>query len=38
MEHNPHRSDAGIHEVITAGINGEIPSFGKKLGDQTYGN
>jgi len=38
MERNLHRSDARIHEVITAGINGEIPSFGKKLGDRTYGN
>jgi len=33
MEHNLHRSDAGIRQVITAGIKGEIPSFGKKLGD-----
>jgi mono/diheme cytochrome c family protein len=31
--HNLHRSDARIHEVITAGIKGEMPSFGKKLGD-----
>ena len=31
--HNLHRSDAKIHEVITAGIKGEMPSFGKKLGD-----
>jgi len=31
--HNLHRSDARIHEVITAGIKGETPSFGKKLGD-----
>jgi mono/diheme cytochrome c family protein len=30
---NLHRSDARIHEVITAGIKGEMPSFGKKLGD-----
>ena len=33
MEHNLHKSDVGIHEVTTAGINGEMPSFGKKLGD-----
>src|ERR1044071_3929545 len=32
--HDLHRSDARIHEVITAGIKGEMPSFGKKLGDQ----
>ena len=31
--HNLHRSDGRIHEVITAGIKGEMPSFGKKLGD-----
>jgi len=31
--HNLHRSDARIHEVITAGIKGEMPSFSKKLGD-----
>jgi mono/diheme cytochrome c family protein len=31
--HNLHRSDARIHEVITAGIKGEMSSFGKKLGD-----
>jgi len=31
--HNLHRSDARIHEVITAGIKGEMPSFGKKLGE-----
>jgi mono/diheme cytochrome c family protein len=31
--HNLHRSDARIHEVITAGIKGEMPSFAKKLGD-----
>ena len=30
---NLHRSDARIHDVITAGIKGEMPSFGKKLGD-----
>lgn len=31
--HDLHRSDARIHEVITVGIKGEMPSFGKKLGD-----
>jgi cytochrome c oxidase cbb3-type subunit 3 len=31
--HNLHRSDARIHEVITTGIKGEMPSFRKKLGD-----
>ena len=31
--HNLHRSDTRIHDVITAGIKGEMPSFGKKLGD-----
>src|SRR5262249_59015707 len=31
--HDLHRSDARIHEVISAGIRGEMPSFGKKLGD-----
>ena len=31
--HNLHRSDARIHDVITVGIKGEMPSFGKKLGD-----
>jgi len=31
--HELHRSDARLHEVITAGIKGEMPSFGKKLGD-----
>jgi len=31
--HNLHRSDTRIHEVITAGIKGEMPSFGEKLGD-----
>jgi len=31
--HGLHRSDARIHEVITVGIKGEMPSFGKKLGD-----
>jgi len=36
-EHNLHRSDAGIRQVITAGIKGEMPSFGKKLGDPDVG-
>jgi mono/diheme cytochrome c family protein len=31
--HDLHRSDARIHDVITAGIKGEMPSFGKKLSD-----
>ena len=31
--HDGRRSDARIHEVITAGIKGEMPSFGKKMGD-----
>jgi len=31
--HNLHKSDARIHQVITGGIKGEMPSFGKKLGD-----
>jgi mono/diheme cytochrome c family protein len=31
--HDLHRSDARIREVITAGIKGEMPSFGKKLGE-----
>jgi mono/diheme cytochrome c family protein len=31
--HNLHRSHARIREVLTAGIKGELPSFGKKLGD-----
>ena len=31
--HDIHKSDTRIHEVITAGIKGEMPSFGKKLGD-----
>lgn len=32
--HNLHKSDARIHQVITAGIKGEMPSFGKKLGEK----
>ena len=35
--HDLHRSDARIHEVITAGIKGEMPSFGKKLADGDVG-
>ena len=31
--HNLHKSDARIHQVISSGIKGEMPSFGKKLGD-----
>lgn len=31
--HNLHKSEARIHQVITSGIKGEMPSFGKKLGD-----
>jgi mono/diheme cytochrome c family protein len=31
--HDIHKSDTRIHEVITAGIKGEMPSFGKKLGE-----
>jgi mono/diheme cytochrome c family protein len=34
-----HRSDARIHEVITAGIKGEMPTFWKEAQrSQTYGN
>jgi mono/diheme cytochrome c family protein len=31
--HGLHKSDGRIHQVITAGIKGEMPSFGKKLND-----
>ena len=31
--YNLHKSDARIHQVITGGIKGEMPSFAKKLGD-----
>ena len=31
--HDLHKSDARIHQVITAGIKGEMPSFGTKLGE-----
>lgn len=29
--HGLHKSDGRIHQVITSGIKGEMPSFGKKL-------
>ena len=29
-----HKSDARIHQIVTGGIKGEMPSFGKKLNDQ----
>jgi mono/diheme cytochrome c family protein len=32
--HELHKSDARIRQVITAGIQGEMPSFAKKLGDE----
>jgi len=31
--YNLHKTDARIHQVITAGIKGEMPSFSKKLGE-----
>jgi uncharacterized membrane protein len=31
--HDFHKSDARVHEVVTRGIKGEMPAFGKKLGD-----
>jgi mono/diheme cytochrome c family protein len=31
--HDLHKSDARIHQVITAGIKGEMPSFGKKFAE-----
>ena len=31
--HDLSKSDARIHQVITGGIKGEMPSFGKKLGE-----
>ena len=31
--HELHKSDLHIHEVITSGIKGEMPSFAKKLND-----
>jgi mono/diheme cytochrome c family protein len=36
--HNLHRSDPRIREVLTAGIKGELPSFGKSFASQSYGN
>jgi mono/diheme cytochrome c family protein len=32
--HDLHKSDARIHQVITTGIKGEMPSFAKKLNDE----
>jgi mono/diheme cytochrome c family protein len=32
--HNLHKSDARIHQVITAGIKGEMPSFAKKFDEK----
>ena len=31
--YNLHKSDQRIHEVVTSGIKGEMPSFGRKLKD-----
>ena len=31
--HNLRKTDARIHQVITGGIKGEIPSFAKKPGE-----
>lgn len=31
--YNLHKTDARIHQVITGGIKGEMPSFAKKLGE-----
>jgi Cytochrome c, mono- and diheme variants len=31
--HDLHKSDARIHQIITGGIKGEMPSFAKKLGE-----
>jgi uncharacterized membrane protein len=31
--HNVHKSDARIYQIIAGGIKGEMPSFGKKLGE-----
>jgi mono/diheme cytochrome c family protein len=31
--HDLHKSDARIHQVVTNGIKGEMPSFAKKLKD-----
>ena len=32
--YNLHKSDARIHQIVTGGIKGEMPSFAKKLNDQ----
>lgn len=29
-----HKSDARIHDIVTGGIKGEMPSFAKKLNDE----
>jgi mono/diheme cytochrome c family protein len=31
--HDLHKTDARIHQVITTGIKGEMPSFARKLGE-----
>jgi mono/diheme cytochrome c family protein len=31
--HNVHKSDERIHQIVTGGIKGEMPSFGTKLDD-----
>ena len=31
--HDLHKSDERIHQLITAGVKGEMPSFAKKLND-----
>lgn len=31
--HNVHKSDARIHQIVTGGIKGEMPSFAKKLNE-----
>jgi mono/diheme cytochrome c family protein len=36
--HNLHSSDARIREVLTAGIKGELPSFGKSWASQKFWN
>ena len=36
--HNLHRSDARVREVLTAGIKGELPSFGKSWASQRFWN
>jgi mono/diheme cytochrome c family protein len=32
--YNLHKSDARIHQIVTGGVKGEMPSFAKKLNDQ----